>query len=265
MQESLTIVKIGGNVIDNKNHLPEFLKSFAGIGGKKILVHGGGKIATSIGHQLNIEPDYVDGRRITDDKTIDLVTMVYAGLINKKLVAVLQSLNCQSIGITGADASLIPAMKRRVKEVDFGWVGDPDSKKIPVDRWEIFFQNGWIPVVAPITHDGKGNLLNTNADTIASTLAIALATKYLVSLVFCFEKDGVLSDAKDDSTVLNSLDWTKYNQLKETDKLVEGILPKLKNAFEAKQKGVASVVVGNSSKLTELISGNSGTKILINP
>lgn len=262
MKESLSIVKIGGNVINDEEALHEFLKSFSSITGKKILVHGGGKIATSIGKQLNIEPHYKDGRRITDDKTIDLVTMVYAGLINKKIVAFLQSLNCNSIGLTGADVNLIPAIKRPVKEIDFGWVGDISADSVPVEDWEALLDNNWLPVVSPITHDMQGHLLNTNADTVASVLAFTLSDLYDVSLFFCFEKDGVLTNPQDDSSFVRKLNPGMFKNLKESGNLADGILPKLINAFDAVDNGVAKVVIGNSEKLQGMISGISGTKII---
>lgn len=263
MQETLTIIKIGGNVIDDEQALHEFLISFSHISGKKILVHGGGKIATTIGHKMGIQPNYIQGRRITDDKTIDLVTMVYAGLVNKKIVAQLQALHCNGIGICGADGSLILAKKRPVGEVDFGWVGDIAAEDIPLDKWDVLLQNNWIPVVAPITHDSEGHLLNTNADTIASALAIAFSSSCPTSLIYCFEKDGVLADVNDDKSVLPSIDRNQYHRMISKNQLVEGILPKLKNAFEASEKGVNQVIVGNSSRLTDLIEGKSGTKIFV--
>ena len=165
--ESVLIIKIGGNIIDNDSQLQSFLQSFAAVAGKKILIHGGGKIATRIGDQLGIESKYVDGRRITDAATLDVVTMVYGGLVNKKIVASLQTMGCNAIGITGADANLVPANKRPVKEVDYGFVGDVKSEQLPVSTWQQLLEIGLTPVVAPLTHDGKGSILNTNAVTMA--------------------------------------------------------------------------------------------------
>lgn len=257
--EKLFIIKIGGNVIDDTQSLDTFLNDFSSIKEKKILVHGGGSIATSIGDKLGITSQYVDGRRITDDDTIDLVTMVYGGLVNKKITVLLQSKNCDAIGLTGADGNLIPAQKRPVKPIDFGWVGDVDANDLDVQKWITFLENGFVPVVAPLTHDGKGNMLNTNADTIASLLSTALSEKYLVNLIFCFEKDGVLTDVDDERAVIRNLDESLYNELKDENKLFAGILPKIDNAFSAIHNGVDKVIIGNSSKLIQLTTGEAGT------
>jgi acetylglutamate kinase len=260
-KEKLFVIKIGGNVIDDPEKLEAFLKEFAAIEEKKILVHGGGKIATSIGNQLNIQSKYVDGRRITDNKTIDLVTMVYGGLLNKKMVAKLQSLHCNAIGVTGADASLLPAKKREVKEIDYGWVGDIETEKIHPAVWKLFLQNGLTPVVAPLTHDNEGHILNTNADTIASVISTSLSNLFNVSLVFCFEKNGVLLDVNDEDSAIPKLTFDQYLSLKKSNKLFAGILPKIDNAFDAINKGVNEVIIGNSNQLSSLIIGTGGTKI----
>lgn len=260
-KEKLIVIKIGGNVIDDPNDLNSFLKDFAKINHKKILVHGGGKIATAIGNKLDIQSKYIDGRRITDDETIDLVTMVYGGLVNKKIVSKLQSIHCNAIGITGADANLIPAIKRPVKEIDFGWVGDIDPANLITENWKLFLENGLTPVAAPLTHDSKGHILNTNADTIASVISIHLSDQYDVSLIFCFEKNGVLLNMKDENSVIAKLNKEEYASLKKANKLFAGILPKIDNAFDAINKGVKEVVIGNSSKLSFLINGTGGTKI----
>ena len=259
--EKLFIIKIGGNVIDDEANLNSFLDQFAFINEKKILVHGGGKIATSIGNKLDIQSQYIDGRRITDDQTIDLVTMVYGGLVNKKITALLQSKKVDAIGISGADANLIPAIKRAVKSIDYGWVGDVDAKNIDVVKWTLFIENNLVPVVAPLTHDGNGHLLNTNADSIASVLAVALSSKFEVTLLYCFEKDGVLKDVNDEKSVINHLSPELYLDLKEKKLLFEGILPKIDNAFYAKNNGVTKVIIGNSSELVGLVEGEKGTKI----
>ena len=257
--EKLFVIKIGGNVIDDAQALDTFLADFASIKEKKILVHGGGKIATSIGDNLGIASHYIDGRRITDDDTIDLVTMVYGGLVNKKITALLQSKNCDAIGLTGADGNLIPAKKRPVQTIDYGWVGDVEAKNLDIGKWITFLQNGLVPVVAPLTHDGKGNILNTNADTIASVLSTVLSEKYSVNLIFCFEKEGVLTDVQNDFSVIRNLDETGYGKLKAENKLFSGILPKIDNAFDAINNGVEKVVIGNSSKLIQLTRGEAGT------
>lgn len=258
--DKLFIIKVGGNVIDNEAFLPSFLADFASADVKKILVHGGGKIATKIGEKLGITPNYVNGRRITDAETIDLVTMVYGGLVNKQLVAKLQAFNCNAIGLTGADANIIPAVKRPVKEVDYGFVGDVSSLK--PERLKLLLYNGLTPVVAPLTHDGKGQLLNTNADTIASSLAVALSAYYDVRLIYCFEKKGVLENVEDDNSVINLITKDKYEALKASNKLFDGILPKIDNAFDAINAGVKEVVIGDAKDLLQNITNETkGTLI----
>ena len=260
-RELLQVIKIGGNVIDNESQLHGFLESFAAIPGKKILVHGGGKIATSIGDRLGIVSQYVDGRRITDNATVDLVTMVYGGLVNKKIVAGLQAHHCNAIGISGADANLIPAVKRPVKTIDYGWVGDIREDLLRPKIWELFLDNLMVPVVAPLTHDKMGHILNTNADTIASVISASLATRYRVRLIYCFEKNGVLADMGDDQSVIGQLDKMLYAKLKQENKLFAGILPKIDNAFDAIEKGVEMVIIGNSSQISQLVSEQGGTRI----
>lgn len=262
-KQPLYIIKTGGNVIDDESGLHFFLRDFASIEEKKILVHGGGKIATAIGGKLGIEPNYIDGRRITDDATIDLVTMVYAGLVNKKIVAALQSLQCNAIGLTGADANSLPAKKRPVKLIDYGWVGDIDPTDINMGIWRLFLDHKLVPVVGPLTHDGRGHLLNINADTIAAVLSRSLSRFYYVKLVYCFEKNGVLQDINDEQSSLPQLDVKTYHELKETKKLFTGILPKIDNAFDAVNNGVQEVVIGNSNSLLQLVKGEGGTKIIL--
>ena len=254
--EKLFVIKIGGNIIDDDTALQAFLQNFASVKAKKILVHGGGKIATSIGKQLGIEPNYVNGRRITDEATIDLVTMVYGGLINKKIVAKLQSFNCNAIGLTGADANIIPAMKRPAKEIDYGFVGDINSKQFATGNLQLFLENGLVPVLAPLTHDGKGQMLNTNADTIASALSIALSKLYDVRLIYCFEKKGVLENVEDGSSVINLVNKEKYGQLLADKKLANGILPKIDNAFAAIDSGVKEVLIGDATDLLLNVTEN---------
>ena len=260
------VIKIGGNVIDNPEALQSFLKDFAAVTGRKVLVHGGGKTATKIGDQLGIESKYINGRRITDDDTIDVVTMVYGGLVNKKIVAHLQALHCNAIGLTGADANIIPATKRPVRRlslpdrqtggaetgaVDFGWVGDIETDKINADILLSLLQGGVVPVFAPLTHDGAGHILNTNADTIASSLAVALSKYYDVRLIYCFEKKGVLEDVADENSVIRKINKEKYAQLVAEKKLFEGILPKIDNAFVAIDSGVKQVLIGDAKDLTK--------------
>ncbi|GAB3414805.1 acetylglutamate kinase [Niabella aquatica] len=254
MMENLFVVKIGGNVIDNEDALKAFLVSYSSIRGYKVLIHGGGKIATQIGDQLGIESKYINGRRITDDNTIDIVTMVYGGLINKKIVAQLQALQCNAIGLTGADANIIPAAKRPLKiingaPVDFGWVGDIESGKLNAESVKQLLTAGFTPVFAPLTHDAQGHILNTNADTIASALAVGLSQFYKVRLIYCFEKKGVLEDVNDDNSVIRNVNKKKYQQLLDENKLFEGILPKIDNAFAAIDAGVNEVLIGDAKDL----------------
>lgn len=252
--ESLFIIKIGGNVIDDIASSDTFLSNFASINAKKILIHGGGKIATKIGEQLGIQPNYLNGRRITDAATIDLVTMVYGGLVNKKIVAKLQSLGCNAIGLTGADGNIIPATKRPVKDVDYGFVGDVKIDEVNTNNVEILLANNFTLIVAPLTHDGHGQMLNTNADTIASSLAVALSKSYAVRLVYCFEKNGVLENMDDENSVIPLITKEKYQQLLSENKLFDGILPKIDNAFAAIQSGVQEVLIGNAKHLLQNVT-----------
>lgn len=258
----LFVIKIGGNIIDNPAALEAFLGNFSKIDAAKILVHGGGKIATKIGTQLGIESKYVDGRRITDDATIDLVTMVYGGLVNKKIVAQLQALGNNAIGLTGADANIIPAKKRPVKEIDYGWVGDVETATIQHATLCALLEKGITPIFAPLTHDTNGHILNTNADTIASSLAVALSGRFHVRLIYCFEKKGVLEDVNNDASVIRKLNREDYRQLKAEKKLFEGILPKIDNAFNAIDAGVSQVLIGDAADLIQnTTNDNEGTLI----
>jgi acetylglutamate kinase len=252
----LFVIKVGGNVIDNPSLLDTFLQQFSKIEGKKILIHGGGKIATRIGDKLGIESKYVDGRRITDADTIDVVTMVYGGLVNKQLVAKLQANGCNAIGMTGADANIIPAVMRPVKEIDYGFVGDINNDQVQSAPLKALLEANLTPVFAPLTHDSKGQILNTNADTIASALAIALSKIYNVRLIYCFEKKGVLHDANDDHAVINLIDRQIYNELLADGVLTAGILPKLNNAFAAIESGVDEVLIGHAD---DVLSNTSDT------
>ena len=260
--KKLFVIKIGGNVIDDDNALQSFLQNFAAIKGHKILVHGGGKIATKIGEQLGIAPNYVNGRRITDAATIDLVTMVYGGLVNKKVVAKLQSLGCNAIGLTGADGNIIPAIKRPVKEIDYGFVGDINTDKMGTNNLDLLLANNFTLVVAPLTHDGQGQILNTNADTIASALAVSLCSNYHVRLIYCFEKKGVLENVDDENSVITLITKEKYGQLLQDKKLFDGILPKIDNAFAAIDNGVAEVLIGHADDLLQNVTATTvGTLI----
>ncbi|MEO6355930.1 MAG: acetylglutamate kinase, partial [Ferruginibacter sp.] len=205
---------------------------------------------------------YVNGRRITDEATIDLVTMVYGGLVNKKIVAKLQSLDCDAIGLTGADANIIPAVKRPVKDIDYGFVGDVVKEKIAVNNLEALLANNFTLVIAPLTHDGNGQMLNTNADTVASSLAVALSASYDVRLIYCFEKKGVLENIADEDSVITLITKEKYQQLLAENKLFDGILPKIDNAFAAINSGVKEVLIGDANDLLQNVTANTkGTLI----
>lgn len=250
------MIKVGGNVIDHPDALTAFLKDFAAVDGHKLLVHGGGKIATMIGEKMGLPSRYIHGRRITDDETIDIVTMVYGGLVNKRLVARLQAIGTRAIGLTGADANIIPARKRPLKtidgqSVDFGWVGDIDPDGVDTAPLQAMLQAGMTPVFAPLTHDGAGHMLNTNADTIASALAVGLSENYDVRLIYCFEKKGVLEDVNDNQSVIHRIHKEKYRQLLAEKRLFEGILPKIDNAFAAIDAGVSQVLIGDAADLLE--------------
>src|ERR1700710_2265812 len=213
--KSLHIIKIGGNVIDNSENLHHFLKDFTALDGYKILVHGGGKVATQMSEELGVESKLVDGRRITDIDTRRVVTMVYGGLINKNIVAQLQRFGTNAIGLTGADGNFIRTKKRPVKTIDYGFVGDIDDKSINPQNLKKLMDAGFTPVFCALTHDGEGQLLNTNADTIASALAVALSDLYETTLIYCFEKKGVLMDINDDDSIIRDMDPVRYEELKE--------------------------------------------------
>ena len=269
----LTIIKIGGNVIDNSENLHQFLLDFTALPGDKILVHGGGKVATELGKTLGIEPKMIDGRRITDVETLRIVTMVYAGLINKNMVAQLQSKGCNAIGLSGADGNIIKAKKRPIikvypsgedlegVEVDFGFVGDLDEHAVSKSMITNLLNIGLVPVLCAITHDGGSQLLNTNADTIASAVAVAMSSVYETRLVYCFEKKGVLKDINDDESVVREIKSADFEGLKANGIVVGGMIPKLHNAFEAIKKGVSTVYIGKADELDELDKGTFGTKM----
>src|SRR5690606_16791651 len=249
MGSELTIIKIGGNVIDDDVKLQSFLEKFAGLQGKKILVNGGGKIATRIASGLGIEAKLDEGRRITDKTMLDVVTMIYAGLTNKQIVSYLQNFGCDAVGLSGADANTIKAIKRPVKEIDYGYVGDILVDSVNTSSIKKFLEAGFTPVFSAITHNGLGQLLNTNADTIASALAVSLAKIYDTRLIYCFEKNGVLKDVEDPDSVIKSIKAAEFEKLREDGVIYEGMIPKLTNAFDALGKGVKNVYIGNALNL----------------
>ncbi len=245
--ETLKIIKIGGNVIDNVEALESFLKGFATIQGSKILVHGGGKLATKLANQMNLPVKMTNGRRITDANTLDIITMVYAGKINKNIVAKLQSYQCNSVGFSGADGNTIVSNKRPVDPIDFGYVGD--VKLVNTETVDILLKGNVTPVFCAITHDENGQLLNTNADTIASELAIGFSKLYKTQLYYCFEKNGVLLDIENDDSVVENIDSEIYKALKEDGVIADGMLPKLDNCFHAISHNVEKVCIGKPEML----------------
>lgn len=257
--EILYIIKIGGNVIDDEHKLDSFLNAFASIPGKKMLIHGGGRKATRLAAELGAEQKMIDGRRITDEKTLEIVTMVYAGSINKDVVTRLQAKHCDAIGLSGADGNLIQAHKRIHPTIDYGFAGDIDV--INIHLLSRLFQWNLVPVIAPITHDLHGQLLNTNADTIAQEMAKALCHQFSVHLIYSFEKSGVLLDINDENSVIPELKPGSYKSLKLEQKIFAGMIPKLDNAFEALRRGVKQVTIGRAEQLQDLISNRAGTKI----
>lgn len=251
--EKITIVKVGGKIVESPDSLAQLLADFSSIEGNKLLVHGGGRSATKIAEQLGIETKMVDGRRITDDAMLEVVTMVYGGLVNKRIVAGLQANGINALGITGADMNIILSDKRPVKSVDYGWVGD--VKRVDGNALATLIGNGIVPVVAPLTHDGNGHILNTNADTMAGETAKALSKIYDVRLVYCFEKEGVLRDENDDNSVIPVIDRNMYAQLLADGIVSGGMIPKLDNSFATLEAGVGEVVITKASNLCDLSRG----------
>ena len=253
--EKLTLVKVGGKIVEEPATLQQLLADFSKIEGNKVLVHGGGRSATAIAAKLGIESQMVNGRRVTDEETLKVVTMVYGGLVNKQIVAGLQAMGVNTLGLTGADLNYMRSDKRPVKEVDYGFVGD--VKEVNADILADLIARGVVPVLAPLTHDAKGNMLNTNADTIAGEAAKALATHFEVTLMYCFEKKGVLLSETDDDSVIDVITPQLFEKYVNEGIISGGMIPKLENAFEAINAGVKQVVITRA----DFIHTDAGTKI----
>lgn len=258
MKEHLTIIKVGGKIVENSESLNALLEDFAAVEGKKLLVHGGGRSATQMAARLGVETKMVDGRRITDEAMLEVVTMVYGGLVNKRIVAGLQALGVNAVGLTGADMNIVLSDKRKVSAVDYGWVGD--VKRVNAEAVATLIESGCCPVVAPLTHDGCGHMLNTNADTMAGEMAKAMAAHYDVTLMFCFEKPGVLADENDDSSLIPTITPAVLDDLKRRGVVSGGMIPKLDNAIACVSAGVESVVITQADRIADPYAG---TKICL--
>ena len=253
----ITVVKIGGNVIDNEAALERFVADFAQLPSPKILVHGGGKLATRLAEKLEIPTTMVEGRRVTDAATLDVVTMVYAGLLNKRIVAKLQREGCNALGFSGADGNMIPAVKRNPEPLDYGFVGDIEASKINTSLLGTLLESGITPIFCAITHDCKGSLLNSNADSVASAVAVAASTIAPTDLVFCFEKQGVLRDIDNENSVISLITKVDYPTLRSEGIISKGMIPKIDNAFRAIEQGVVSVTIKHSTQLTNPTAGTT--------
>ena len=252
---TLTIIKVGGKIVEEPESLKQLLTDFSLIEGCKVLVHGGGRSATALAAQLGIESKMVNGRRVTDEEMLKVVTMVYGGLVNKKIVAGLQALGVNALGLTGADLNYMRSEKRPIAEVDYGFVGD--VKQVDADILSDLISKSVVPVLAPLTHDKKGNLLNTNADTIAGEAAKALARYFEVTLMYCFEKKGVLADENDDDSVIENINPATFEKLVAEGIISGGMIPKLENAFEALKSGVKQVIITRADLIKKKNSGTS--------
>lgn len=253
--EKLTLIKVGGKIVEEPDTLQQLLRDFSSIEGYKVLVHGGGRSATKIASQLGIESQMVNGRRITDAEMLKVVTMVYGGLVNKNIVAGLQALQVNALGLTGADMNIMRSDKRPVKDVDYGFVGD--VKEVNADVLASLIQQGIVPVLAPLTHDKQGHMLNTNADTIAGEAAKALAKYFDVTLMFCFEKKGVLLNEDDDESVIPEIDRASFQKYVAEGIIQGGMIPKLENAFQAIDAGVKEVIITQASEIHK----HTGTRV----
>lgn len=245
--EKLTLIKVGGKIVEEEDSLKQLLCAFSAIEGHKVLVHGGGRSATALASRLGVESQMVNGRRVTDAETLKIVTMVYAGLVNKSIVARLQALDINALGLTGADLNYMRSVKRPVKDVDYGFVGD--VKEVNADLLAKLIREGVVPVLAPLTHDKEGNLLNTNADTIAGEAAKALTKHFDVTLVFCFEKKGVLMDENNDESVIPEITRPLFEKYVAEGIIQGGMIPKLENSFEAIGAGVKQVIITKASEI----------------
>lgn len=255
--EKLTLIKVGGKIVEEQATLSRLLASFAAIPGRKVLVHGGGRSATAMASRLGIESRMVGGRRITDKAMLEVVTMVYAGLVNKNIVAGLQAQGVNALGMTGADMNILLSDKRPVGEVDYGYVGD--VRRVDAAALSALIEMGVVPVIAPLTHDGRGSMLNTNADTMAGETAKALASRYEVSLVYCFEKRGVLRDENDDNSVIAEMTRQQFETYRAEGVVQGGMIPKLENAFDAIRHGVREVIITRADAIGQ---PHEGTRIL---
>jgi len=260
----ISVIKVGGQVLDDLTARKQFLTQFSSIPGQKILVHGGGKIATQLAAQLEIPTVMIEGRRVTDEKMLDVVTMVYGGLVNKQVVAQLQALGCAAIGITGADGAAIRANRRAPEPINYGLVGD--VREVHAEFFALLLNNDYTPIVAPLTLEDSGGLLNTNADTMASSIAIALSKYGLpTQLFYCFEKPGVLLDASDDRSVIPKIDPLYYQKLRQDNLIFAGMIPKMDNAFAAIQAGVGSVWIGSAQDIHRFWTAQEPVGTLIQP
>lgn len=245
----INVIKIGGNIVDNDALLQQFVKDFAAVPGPKVLVHGGGVMASRLQKQMGLTPKMINGRRVTDEETLCIVTMVYGGWCGKHITSLLQAESCNAISLSGCDGNVICGSKRPAEPVDYGFAGDLNEKSVNADFLLVLLNQGITPVINAITHDKNGNLLNTNADTIASTVAVALAQKTPTELTFCFEKDGVLYDMEDDSSVIATITPADFELLKSEGRVADGMLPKLTNAFTAINQGVSSVIIKHARNI----------------
>lgn len=257
--KNLTIIKVGGKVVENEQSLKKLLTDFSTIKGLKVLIHGGGNIATELANKMGLTVQMVNGRRITDAEMLKVVVMVYAGMVNKNVVAGLQSYGCNAIGLSGADLDIIRAIKRPVKEIDYGFVGD--VVKVNGNALAKLLENGFIPVIAPLTHDGNGQMLNTNADDITYAVAMALTKFFNVKLIFCFDKKGVMLDMNDENSVISNLTIKYYNELKDKKIVNTGMIPKLDNGFKSLENGVKQVFITDVNGIENENPGGTELKI----